>query len=117
MPYKMRRVRVETSDDFRTRIIDVETGLEIPKVRKVVFTHEVGHAPTVELELVCAESAVVGYSTPDADFRDVTSHSSPGMFREWIKVSRPWWKRIAWWKPPQEPREIADATDIEQGGA
>lgn len=94
MPYTRKRIRVETSEEFRTKIIDLDTGLSIPNVRKVVFTHEVGHAPTVELELVCVESAVVGHSTAQADFRDVTSHSSPGMFREWLKVPRPWWKRL-----------------------
>jgi hypothetical protein len=63
-----------------TQIIDTETGIPIPNVKRIVWIHEAGNLPRccVELVGVTCES--------EADVIDVTSMESGSMFREFMTV-------------------------------
>jgi hypothetical protein len=75
-----------------TKIIDEETGEEIRNVRKVVWTHEVGKAPTCEIELVGVNCEAVG------GLMDATPLENPDRFKRWkfaiLPPAQSWWKRL-----------------------
>jgi len=58
-----------------TKVIDQETGAEIPNVKKVTWTHEAGKTPVCIIELVGTSLAATG--------DDITPLDSPSGFRQY----------------------------------